>query len=105
LEDDGQPFIADPLLNEDQSDIVLPRWNGNAFLSGNHSIREEFERLVNIYGRIPANSPVIGKAQPLFAPTEDILGHFRGSTAELGAYEFDTITLDHHLNLPLVVRN
>jgi hypothetical protein len=105
LEDDGQPTVADPLLNVDHDDIVLPRWNGTSFLSGNDSIREEFERLVNAYGRVPGNSPVIGQANPDFAPSEDILGQFRGSTSELGAYEFEPIILDQFVHMPFVIRN
>ena len=102
LLDDAQPMIADPLLNVEQNDIVLPRWNGTAFLSGNQTIREEFERLVAAYGRIPADSPAVGQADPTFAPLDDILGNFRGSVSELGAYEYDTITLDQHTHLPLI---
>jgi len=105
LEDDGQPTVADPLLNVDHDDIVLPRWNGTSFLSGNDSIREEFERLVNAYGRVPGNSPVIDQAHPDFAPAEDILGQFRGSTSELGAYEFKAIILDQFVHMPFVIRN
>jgi hypothetical protein len=105
LEDDGRPIIADPQLNMNQDGIVLPRWNGASFLSGNHSIREEFERLVNTYGRIPNTSPAIGQASLVAVPAKDILGQFRGSTADLGAYEFEPIILDQGLYMPFVIRN
>jgi hypothetical protein len=86
---DARRVVADPGLNTNQSAIVLPRWNGSAFLSGNTSIRQEFERLVQLYGQIPAGSPAIGQADPAFAPADDILGRPRGATRDLGAYEYD----------------
>jgi hypothetical protein len=87
LVDDAHRIVADPLLNTDQSGLVLPRWNGTAFLSGNSTIRQEFVRLVDLYGKIPAGSPALDQADESFAPTEDILGNPRSETADLGAYE------------------
>lgn len=104
LVDDAQRIVADPELNTDQSAILLPRWQGTAFASGNTSIREEFVRLVDAYGRIPATSPAIGQADPAYAPFEDILGRPRGRTADLGAYEYDFIVLDQHQYLPLIFK-
>jgi hypothetical protein len=102
LVDDARRVVADPELNTDQSAVVLPRWQGTAFLSGNTTIRQEFERLVNDYGRIPATSPAIGQADPAHAPANDILGRARGSAVDLGAYEYDFVTLDEHQYLPLI---
>lgn len=79
--------VANPRLNTNQTNIVLPRWNGATFLSGKTTIRQEFIRLVNLYGKIPANSPAIGKANPTFAPSTDILRRIR-RTPDLGAYEY-----------------
>jgi hypothetical protein len=104
LVDDARRVVADPQLNTDQTAIVLPRLQGAIFLSGNATVRQEFERLVDEYGRIPATSPAIGQADPAFAPPEDILGHFRGSTADLGAYEYDFIELDQRQYLPLIFK-
>jgi len=102
---DARRVVADPLLNTDQTGIILPRWNGSAFLSGNTSIRQEFERLVNLYGSIPADSPAIGKADPAFAPADDILGRPRTATPGLGAYEYlTTANLDLYLYLPLMLK-
>ncbi len=102
--DDDQRLIADPELNTDQSGVVLPRWQGTAFLSGNTTIRQEFERLVDLYGRLPSTSPAIGQADRTFAPADDILGNYRGGVAEMGAFEYDTVTLDERQYLPLIFR-
>jgi hypothetical protein len=84
---DARRTIANPLLNTNHAAIVLPRWNGSTFASGNATIRQEFERLVNLYGAIPTNSPASGQADPAFAPADDILGRPRGAAPDLGAYE------------------
>ncbi|MCK5644212.1 MAG: hypothetical protein KAJ19_25660 [Gammaproteobacteria bacterium] len=87
LIDDNHRLVSDPMLNSDQASIVLPRWNGSTFLSGNETIREEFLRLVALYGRIRSNSPAVGMANPSFAPADDILGHLRPPFPSMGAYE------------------
>lgn len=86
--DDGNALAADPLLRIFQDEVVLPRWDGAAFLSGSGSIREEFVRLVEMYGRPAAGSPAIGAAAPATAVAEDILGRPRSATPDLGAYEY-----------------
>ena len=86
--DDARALVADPLLNTDYAAVILPRWDGNAFLSGNATIREEFVRLVELYGRIPGESPAVGAADPTLAPAEDILGRPRTASPEMGAYEY-----------------
>ncbi len=87
LVDDARRVVADPLLNTDHAAITLPRWNGSSFASGSASIRQEFERLVNQYGAIPHASPAHARADPAFAPADDILGRPRGGAPALGAYE------------------
>lgn len=86
--DDAHRLVANPLLNSDHDAIVLPRWNGSAFLSGNRTIREEFVRLVALYGAIPATSPAVDRAIRQLAPYDDILRRRRGPDADLGAYEY-----------------
>lgn len=88
LIDDLNRAVAHPLLS-DQAGIVLPRWNGSAFLSGNVTIRQEFQRLVNLYGQPAAGSPAVDAANPAYVSTEDILGQRRpiGTAPDLGAYE------------------
>jgi len=92
LADDVRRLIGNPLLNTDQANVVLPRWDGTSFLSGNHTIREEFIRLVETYGRIPANSPAVGNADPVLGAITDIYDRFRGSVQDLGAYETETVS-------------
>ncbi len=87
-EDDERRIEADPLLNTDQTDLILPHWDGHAFLSGSKSIRHEFIRLVETYGRTTANSPGIAQADPQWTPAEDILGRPRGGKPDMGAYEY-----------------
>lgn len=87
LIDDAHPHFGDPLLNTDHANIVLPRWNGNSFLSGNKTIRQEFVRLAQTYCQIPVGSPALDVADPDHAPTEDILGRPRFDSPDLGACE------------------
>jgi hypothetical protein len=86
---DAHRVVANPGLNTNQSSVTLPRWNGTSFLSGSGSVRQEFERLVDLYGQLPFGSPAIDRANPSLAPVDDILGHYRGATAEIGAYEYN----------------
>jgi hypothetical protein len=87
LVDDDNRRVNDPLLESNHNNLVLPRWNGASFLSGSASIRAEFIRLVNRYGRIPVNSPATGQGNPAYAPREDILSRPRPPQPSLGAYE------------------
>ncbi len=66
---------------------MLPRWNGTAFPSGSATIRQEFERLVALYGAIGVGSPAVGQADPASSPPDDILGRMRDASPDLGAYE------------------
>jgi hypothetical protein len=81
--------IGDPLFARNTLAVTLPRWNGFAFLSGSHSIRQEFLRLVILYGAILPGSAAIEKADPERSPAEDILGRTRRNVPDLGAYEHD----------------
>jgi hypothetical protein len=86
--DDAHALVTDPRLHTFQEAISLPRWNGSAFPSGNVSIREEFIRLVTMYGRLDSDSQVIGAANPAMASAADILGRPRSATPDIGAYEY-----------------
>lgn len=88
LRDDHHYMSGDPALQTDLQDILLPRWDNQHFASGSTTIRQEFERLVNEYGRPAANSAVIDRADPALAPAEDILGRPRDAAPDLGAYEY-----------------
>jgi MYXO-CTERM domain-containing protein len=85
---DTEALEADPGLETDQSGLVLPRWDPTTgtFDSGTTSIDEEFLRLVEAYGALPAGSPAIDAASGE-APPDDIRGLARDTSADLGAYE------------------
>lgn len=87
IADDHWRIIGNPRLPQDQSDVVLPHWTGSAFPSGKGSIREEFVRLVESYGATSIFNPGKDKADPGFAPPDDILGQRRSGLPDLGAYE------------------
>jgi hypothetical protein len=87
LQDDPRRIVSDPWLAKNQSNIVLPYWNGSSFLSGKESIRDEFIRLARKYAMIFFFSPAKNEADPAFAPIDDILGQPRTGLPDLGAYE------------------
>ena len=69
--------------------ITLPRWDGKrgTFLSGQKTIRGEFERLVKMYAVPGVGSAAIGAADPSNMPKEDILGNPRGTKPDVGCYQ------------------
>ena len=77
---------ANPLLAS-QAGIVLPNWQGTQFASGTDTIREEFERLVRMYGKPAAGSPVIRRGNPDSSPEADILDVPRGAAPDVGAVQ------------------
>jgi hypothetical protein len=85
--DDANRLVANPLLNTNQNGLILPRWQGSAFPSGNTTIRQEFLRLIEQYGTIPINSSAVGQANLAYTPADDILGNPRDGASDLGAYE------------------
>ncbi len=89
-ESDVNRIVADPLLEADQSAVVLPVWDGSSgtFTSGSATIRQEFVRLVDLYGSIPGTSPAVGAADASHMPADDILGRTRDSSPDVGAYEY-----------------
>jgi len=87
LSSDPRMVVRDPGLNPDRRQIVFPIWTGWDFQSGNRTIRQEFVRLVMRYGRIPDDSPAVGRALVGRAPSTDILGRQRDRHPDLGAFE------------------
>jgi hypothetical protein len=87
---DQNRIIGNPLINEDQDNIVLPVWDeiNNEFLSGSTTIREEFERLVESYGSLTFGSSAIDSANQDDMPEDDILGNLRDDNSDIGAYEY-----------------
>ncbi|MCB4756105.1 MAG: hypothetical protein LHV69_03580 [Elusimicrobia bacterium] len=87
---DQNRVVSNPGLPTDQSNIVLPVYDeaNHQFLSGYHTIREEFERLAFAYGALPINSPAVSAADRDNMPVDDILGHARDANPDLGAFEY-----------------
>jgi len=76
---------GDPML-ESTHNIALPTWDGNSFASGSTTIREEFERLVNLYGALGDGSAAIDAASTNM-PSDDILGNPRDANPDIGCFE------------------
>ena len=86
---DTHDTVANPQLNTNYAGLVLPRYTGAAFASGNATIRQEFVRLVNLYGALPSGSPALGAATLAQSPADDILGLPRPvNGSDLGAFEY-----------------
>ncbi len=86
LKDDTHRFIADPGLDTDFENLILPLWNnGSAFPSGNVSIRNEFLYLAQKYGSPSNYSPALRNADPACAPKDDIFQQARGFFPSFGA--------------------
>ena len=86
--DDPAAVTADPRLPNPEK-MVIPRWDAarGRFASGETSIRGEFERLVKLYGQLPAGSPAAGRADAKHMPPDDILGRPRGEHPDIGAWQ------------------
>ena len=89
---DPKPVLADPRLGSLAQRPTLPRFDPakGQFLSGQKTIRGEFERLVAQYGAIAADSPAVHAADPSTMPADDILGRPRGSAPAIGCFEAAT---------------
>ena len=85
LSDDQHGVIADPQLETDFSDLVLPLWDGTQFASGNLLIREEFMRLAQKYGSLVQSSPALRKGNLECAPGHDIFRFTRDFLPSFGA--------------------
>ncbi|HSL45270.1 MAG TPA: hypothetical protein VK897_17685 [Anaerolineales bacterium] len=85
LLDDRHHLIADPELETDFTDLVLPVWDGTSFQSGNLTIRDEFLRLAHEYGSLPRHSPALLRGSSTCASGHDIFRFIRGVRPSFGA--------------------
>lgn len=85
LTDDPDRIIANPGLDTDFSDLILPVWNGISFADGHNQIREEFLSIARKYGALPEYSPAFRTGQASCSPIEDIFRLFRGPFPSIGA--------------------
>jgi uncharacterized repeat protein (TIGR01451 family) len=86
--DDANRVVGNPLLPAHTS-IVLPRWGGSAFVSGNTTIGQEFLRLA-AYARVSSGSPAIDAGDNANCASTDIYQNARNDGAcDIGASEFD----------------
>lgn len=86
---DSARIVASPQLTN-PTGVVLPRWvpGLQTFADGSTTVRQAFERLVNLYARPQATSAGVDAADPGNAAAEDILGNARPAGApDVGAYE------------------
>jgi len=88
---DTAGLTANPELAS-QNGILLPLWNSqtNRFNDGSSSIRQAFEKLVNLYGT--PGVAVRDLANPSFSPADDILGRTRSGLPDIGAFELSSST-------------
>ena len=101
LASDHSALVGDPLFQDSHQSLILPRWQGNIFLSGMTTIRQEFLRLVSQYGQVPSNSIVAGASDPGNTPPDDILGRKRDDMPEIGAFEiFQDTRQCYFIDLP-----
>ncbi|MCL2744462.1 MAG: hypothetical protein FWE67_11490 [Planctomycetaceae bacterium] len=88
-ERDKKAILQSPMLPDVPAKIVYPRLDEKTgkFLSGNSTIRQEFERLVKEYAVPAAGSSVIDAADAAQMPKDDILGNKRDNKPDCGCYE------------------
>ena len=104
LRDDRHRLIADPQLETDLTDLILPVWEGTKFPSGNLLIREEFLRLAQGYASLPQSSPALRRGNlecasrhDIFRSTRDVLPSFG---ADQGSEWFSSIGSPFDSSMP-----
>jgi hypothetical protein len=86
---DPKKIVGDPRLGNPNEAVTLPRWDAakGRFLSGQATVRAEFERLVRRYAALGDGSPAIDAADPADMPADDILGTKRDRRPDIGCFE------------------
>ena len=85
LRDDLHGIIANPRLETDFTDLVLPVWEGTKFRSGNLQIRDEFLRLAEKYASLGQTSPALRRGNLTCASGHDIFRSPRDLRPSFGA--------------------
>ncbi len=89
--DDAFPVVADPGLSS-PGNLVIPRWNPAElrFNDNSTTIRQAFERLVNLYCTLPQTSGATGAGNVAQMSAVDILNLPRpnGSGTDIGACQY-----------------
>lgn len=85
LQDDRHRLIANPQLETDFTNLVLPVWEGTTFRSGNLLIREEFLRLAQKYASLKQTSPALRNGNLTCASGHDIFREPRDLVPSFGA--------------------
>lgn len=94
--DDGNALFGDPELG-DPASLVVPHWSSGSgtFADGSSSIRQAFVRLANLYGTPAAGSLLIGAANAVQSPADDLLGRPRSDgSPDIGAVELAPVFSD-----------
>ena len=86
---DPKKHLVDPRLGNPGLGMTLPRWDAakGRFLSGEKTIRGEFERLVRRYAVPGGEGPAPPAADPSSMPPDDILGNPRGERPDIGCFQ------------------
>ena len=89
VSEDNQRIETNPQLPADFDNLVLPvlASQGDTFISGNSTIREEFVRLALKYAVPQPGGAGIGNGDAGYMPEDDILDNPRGKTPSVGCYE------------------
>ncbi len=85
LIDDRHRLVANPQLESDFTDLVLPVWEDTKFRSGNLLIREEFLRLAKKYASLGQTSPALRRGNLTCASGHDIFREPRDLIPSFGA--------------------
>ncbi|MDR0870096.1 MAG: hypothetical protein LBN39_04815 [Planctomycetaceae bacterium] len=88
-QNDPKKILKSPELPDVPKEMVLPRFDSakKAFPSGNTTIRQEFESLVNRFAVPAQNSAAVDRADAALMPQDDILGRNRGEKPDAGCCE------------------
>jgi hypothetical protein len=93
--DDEVAITENPLI-KNPSSFTLPRWmpDEERFADGSATIRDVFVRVAAEFGVPGEGSPVIGGADAINSPSDDIFGNKRDDAPDIGCAEFGASGID-----------